>query len=769
MKNIILLISFFIFSFINGQETWRPIGPDDFNAASYGTTNNSSDYNSNNLLVVKNSNVYVMNMQVGEKYNSWLVLNKFSNGYWEHINTPFWFTQTTNRGFLFEVDNNEVPYLFISDPLNSGKVAVKIFDGTAWVDLGGIPVSEITGTPLAMTVGSNNFPFVIYQEGSIIKASQFNGNSWVSIPSSDLEGLSSVVVKMDNNNVPHVLYNGYFKKFNGSGWDEVGITGFTSIGTSICFNSLNQPYIVVGNSIRKFNGITWETLPSLTSIYSNNSLTISIDAVDNLYATYTTLSLLDKKIVKLEGTTWQSIGAFSSYGSIALSIDDTTVYEQHTKNTNFPVVQKKTVSGWEMLGVESDMIASTTSSGSEYRKYTALAISNYLPIVTYKNTKLVVKESNINGVWSNVGGDSVSEEYISNAKIETDSQGNTYIAYLNVESGSSQSLLTVKKRVGNIWELVGPLNFSLTASIKMDFKINHQNELYVAYKSGRVQKFNGTSWEFVGGTAYAYDNDVQLAFNGNDQPYIIYDGATGPVVKTFNGLSWIEIGSESLSPYTYVTQPQIAIDASNNIIIAFVDTTQKIHVMTWNGTSWVQLGQEIITNTGYGKNFLSLAIDLNNVPHIMFNRLYNNFRKMANVYKFEGASWEPLGIPDFSSGDVTEGNIVFTNNNIPVVTYCSLNGIYIKYYGGEEALLSTNQYQSTTTSSVVISPNPVQYNFSINSNKKVESIAIFDLTGKKVFSSKETKDVNISSLMKGIYLIKIKTDMGVYSNKIFKK
>lgn len=772
MKNILLLVSFIISSSINSQEIWRPIGPDDFNQASYGNTNISNDNVWNSRLVAKNGNVYLMNLELGVASSNRFILSKFSNGHWQHIDTPFSLNTVSQENFSFEVDNNEVPYLYISDPLNGDKVAVKKFDGTAWVDLGGMAISNVPAIPLAMTIGSNNLPFVIYKEGSILKASQFNGSNWVAISVSDLEGVYGAVLKMDNNNIPHILYNGFFKKFNGNGWDEVGITGFSSTGMSICFNSQNQPYITVGTTVRKFNGVSWEILPSLASIYNNNRLTIAIDADDNLYATYTTTDLIGKTIKKLVAGSWQNLGYFSSYGPIAVSIDGNTIYEQHTKNTNFPVVQKKTVSGWEMLGEESNILADYTYSSSENRKYTDLAVFNGLPILTYKSSKLVVKESNVNGIWSNVGGNTVSEEVISNAKIETDSQGNVYVAYLNVSSSSSStisSLLTVKKRVGNTWELVGPLNFSLPASINMDFKINHQNVPYVVYQSGRVQKYNGTSWEFVGGTAFGYDKNVKLAFDNSDQPYIIYDSSPGPMVKTFNGTSWVEIGSESLSTFTNIKHPQIVIDTNNNIIIAFADSTQKIHVMTWNGLAWVQLGNEIVTNTGFGNNFLTLAIDLNNVPYIMFNNLHNNFRKLANVYRFENSSWVSLGSLNFSPGDVTEGNIVFANNNIPIVTYCSLNGVYAKYFGEENALLGIDQYENSTANSIIISPNPVESFFTINSNKKVESIDIFDLTGKKVFSSKETKDVNIGSLMSGIYIIKLKTDIGVYSEKIFKK
>lgn len=67
-----------------------------------------------------------------------------------------------------------------------------------------------------------------------------------------------------------------------------------------------------------------------------------------------------------------------------------------------------------------------------------------------------------------------------------------------------------------------------------------------------------------------------------------------------------------------------------------------------------------------------------------------------------------------------------------------------------------------------IIPNPVKDKFIINTNDKIENVEIFSPTGQllKTFSSKE---VNISSLPKGNYLVKIKTDKDNLTQKIIKE
>jgi hypothetical protein len=55
-----------------------------------------------------------------------------------------------------------------------------------------------------------------------------------------------------------------------------------------------------------------------------------------------------------------------------------------------------------------------------------------------------------------------------------------------------------------------------------------------------------------------------------------------------------------------------------------------------------------------------------------------------------------------------------------------------------------------------ISPNPTSNNLNIKSSKSINSISIFNTLGKKVFATKfYQKEINISHLTKGIYMVRI--------------
>lgn len=76
-------------------------------------------------------------------------------------------------------------------------------------------------------------------------------------------------------------------------------------------------------------------------------------------------------------------------------------------------------------------------------------------------------------------------------------------------------------------------------------------------------------------------------------------------------------------------------------------------------------------------------------------------------------------------------------------------------------------FQSTT-----ISPNPFVNEVKINSSKQldIKLITVYDITGKKVYSSSENlSKVNLSSLENGIYIMHIKTETQNASFKIIKQ
>lgn len=81
------------------------------------------------------------------------------------------------------------------------------------------------------------------------------------------------------------------------------------------------------------------------------------------------------------------------------------------------------------------------------------------------------------------------------------------------------------------------------------------------------------------------------------------------------------------------------------------------------------------------------------------------------------------------------------------------------------ATLSNNSFEKIKVS---IYPNPIQNELHIETGEVVNSVEIFDLLGKQILKS-INKNIDVSGLEKGIYLVKINTDNGILTQKIIKR
>lgn len=67
-------------------------------------------------------------------------------------------------------------------------------------------------------------------------------------------------------------------------------------------------------------------------------------------------------------------------------------------------------------------------------------------------------------------------------------------------------------------------------------------------------------------------------------------------------------------------------------------------------------------------------------------------------------------------------------------------------------------------------PNPVKDKLHINTRETIEKIEIFDLLGKRVLTSEMVSEtVDVSSLNKALYIVKLSSDNGVSTKKFIKK
>jgi hypothetical protein len=83
---------------------------------------------------------------------------------------------------------------------------------------------------------------------------------------------------------------------------------------------------------------------------------------------------------------------------------------------------------------------------------------------------------------------------------------------------------------------------------------------------------------------------------------------------------------------------------------------------------WNAVGPNDLNQLSHGgTNFTSIAIDGSGTPYVVFTDDLNS--KKATVRKFNGGSWETVGIAGFSTGEVIHNSIAINSTGTPYVVY----------------------------------------------------------------------------------------------------
>ena len=103
----------------------------------------------------------------------------------------------------------------------------------------------------------------------------------------------------------------------------------------------------------------------------------------------------------------------------------------------------------------------------------------------------------------------------------------------------------------------------------------------------------------------------------------------------------------------------------------------------------------------------------------------------------------------------------------------ALNGVAgdVVYFDQMTAVIEdapTAGVSSQQLENVNMYPNPVENKLFINSKETLNKVEIFNLLGKKVLSTTNTKSIDVSSLSKSVYLVKISSDKGISTKKLVK-
>jgi hypothetical protein len=559
------------------------------------------------------------------------------------------------------IDGNNTPYVLFLDDGNSNMTTVKKFDGSNWTDVG--TPGFVTGyNAITISIGTDNIPYVAYPDPAnarkITVKRFFNGN-WETVgtagfSTTNAENISIVIDRL-HNNTPYVLYTEnsipVVKRYNGSNWTTVGAGGFSATNVrqaKMTVDISGNIYVVYTEGydgaavVNKFDGANWVQVE--TGSLSNGApdiLEIAIDLHGITYLAYRDANLNYKGVVKkFDGSNWASLG-----------------------------VQGFSLSGADDISLKMDQ------NNTAYVAYQDM--SNY---------KATVKKYD-GSTWVDVGT-GLSPGEGSSPSIAFDANGTLYVVY---GDGTNGNKATVQKFNGstNTWETIGAAGFSGGNISYIKIAIDAANTPYVAYQDvsnnhrATVKKFDGTSWTTVGTAGFSAGTvfDIDIALGNDGVPYVAYvDVVNGTkiTVKKFDAVNnnWVTVGTEGFSATRIRDDVSIAFDGNNVPYVTYVTISGNDaipNVNKFNGNAWVNVGT---VPTG-GAEKLSLTFNTGNVPYLAYLD-YDNDDK-ATVKKFNGADWINVGTPGFSAGAIDEISIGIGSNGQIIVVY-STGDVFAKSF-----------------------------------------------------------------------------------------
>ncbi|MDV6169826.1 Ig-like domain-containing protein [Flavobacterium sp. DG1-102-2] len=260
------------------------------------------------------------------------------------------------------------------------KGSVQKYDGTAWTYAGGtagITNGFATYNSLCADASGN----VYYtNQGTGMEVRKFNGTAWSVLPSvtsNTINFQSSAVTPNGTLVAANNEASGTVKRLVNGAWEQVGSTGFAGgvpYYLDMVTGSDNTVYVsfvsggninVMKNNVTAGSSTLWTYVGGAAVAPATSSeqyrAALAIDASDNIYVAYTSLSASGNKInvKKFNGTAWSQVGAenFSEYRVhyVNIAVSPTGVpyvvfsnFENSPNNKNS--VMKFNGSGWETVG-----------------------------------------------------------------------------------------------------------------------------------------------------------------------------------------------------------------------------------------------------------------------------------------------------------------------------------------------------------------------------------------------------------------------------------
>lgn len=226
------------------------------------------------------------------------------------------------------------------------------------------------------------------------------------------------------------------------------------------------------------------------------------------------------------------------------------------------------------------------------------------------------------------------------------------------------------------WTHVGATDFSPHEADFESIAIAPNGTPYVVYddfltNKPVVKKFDGTSWVLVGtgGVDSFTAGSTVIKVDKNGTPYVGFtsgDDSAKEIVMKYDGISWTVVGSPDGFTAGPASSGRLVLDSAGMPYVAYLEDSGCFvlpSMMKFNGTSWVHVGTNRFT-IGTA-DFMDMAI-WGTTPYFAYPD-QNDSGKLS-VVRFNGSAWETVGAEGFSASDISSVSIAFSNGT-PYVAF----------------------------------------------------------------------------------------------------
>jgi Flp pilus assembly pilin Flp len=412
---------------------------------------------------------------------------------------------------------------------------------------------------------------------------------------------------------------------------------------------------------------------------------------------------------------------------------------------------------WTQIGADIDGDAADDRFGTSVSLSTDGTIVAIGAPNNNSNTGQVRVYENISGVWTQIGGDIVGEALgdYSGFSISLSGDGSIVAigAHLNDGNGSDSGHVRVYENNLGTWTQIGSDIDGDTANDELGFSISLSDDGtilaigspskdIIPFNSGQVRVYENISgvWTQIGSNI---DGEAGGDYSGH-KVSLAGDGSTVAIGADLNDGNGSDSGHVRVYKNILGTWTQVGADIDGE---AVDDQSGRAISLSYDGNI-IAIGAKY--NDGNGSNSGHVRV----------------FQNISNT-------WQQIGID--IDGDLTNDNLGYSvslsdnGNSIaisaPYNDSKASNSGYVAMYDLSAEVLGISDEFVVKNFSVY--PNPVSTSLYIQLTNELEfiSASLFNYLGQSVLKTTKTS-LNVSSLSKGMYFLKVQTDKGIGIKKV---